>query len=157
MDLGEKASNQPKTQPMAPENMQWAKVTTYEEEPNFKIALALSPGTNNVDGSPTSSDAELGLLAMSYGSMKGWITKKLGPKSGHWKRLAREAKANPNHKGKSPICQKREGPISLQELDPDVSDWKRRKGRKQKNQTLDEETQKVGGVVVAAEQRCQAK
>jgi len=35
---------------------------------------------------------DLSPLAMSYDQEKGWITKVLGPKSGHWKSLARQVK-----------------------------------------------------------------
>ena len=87
----------------------------------------------------------------------GWAVEPLGLGSRHWKRLAREAKANPNSKGKSPTRLKRKGPILLQELDVNVNNQKRRKGGKQSNQTLDENTPKDGGVAVAAKQLRLAK
>lgn len=31
----------------------------------------------------------VGPIAMSYVQNKGWVSEELGPKSGHWKRLAR--------------------------------------------------------------------
>lgn len=105
--LGEKALDQPKIQSRAPKNMQWEKATSHEGVPNFKIVMAPSLGTNNLEGSPPLSDAKLCPLAMSYDLRNGWTAEQLGLKSRHWKRLARKAKANLNLEGKSPTWQKR--------------------------------------------------
>ena len=66
---------------------------------------------------------------MSYDPKEGWVSKKLGPKSKHWKRLAKEVKANGSCTNKSPGSQKREGPTPLQELDPNALSKKKRKGK----------------------------
>lgn len=81
--LGEKALDQPKTQSEVLENMQWEKATSHERVPNFKIVMAPSLGTNNLEESPPSSDAKLGPLAMSYDLRNDWTTEQLGPKSRH--------------------------------------------------------------------------
>ena len=36
-------------------------------------------------------DDNLSLLVMSFDQEKGWVTETLGPKSGPWKRLARQS------------------------------------------------------------------
>ena len=94
--------------------------------------------------------AEPGPIAMSYDMECGWTVEPLGPRSRHWKRLAHEAKTNTCPMEKSPTRLKRESPISLEDLDSEDKNQKRRKGGKQSTQTGEEETPKDGGEAVAA-------
>ena len=87
---------------------------------------------------------------------------KLGPKSKHWKRLARKVNNNKPTGKKGLKNGKREGPTPVQELDSNSLKQKHRKGLKQsdiidevgitenKNESMD------GGVAVSAEQHCPA-
>ena len=89
-------------------------------------------------------------LAMTYDQEKGWTSEILGPKSGHWKRLARQAKDSSPTAGSISISQKRKGESPLTELDQNVKCTKKAKGKKHLENALDEEMQMVGGVAVAA-------
>ena len=149
-NLAEKVLDQGKGQVGLTEEMLWETATDHKEMPKFKIIMAPSHETNNVESGPFSLSAESGLIAMSYDMVNGWTAEPLGPRSRHWKRIAREAKANSSPEEKNPTRLKREGPILLQELNANVNNQKRRKGGKQSNQTLDENTPKDGGVAVAA-------
>ena len=60
---------------------------------------------------------EDGPVAMTYEVDVGWVADKLGPNSGHWKRRARASPGNDSIEELGPIQKKREGPISLEELD----------------------------------------
>nr|POF16047.1 hypothetical protein CFP56_45035 [Quercus suber] len=51
----------------------------------------------------------MGPIAMSYVQNKGWVSKELGPKSGHWKRLARQNKQTSPTEESDPSSKKREG------------------------------------------------
>ena len=101
--------------------------------------------------------AESGPVAMSYDMENGWTAEPLGPRSRHWKRLAREAKTNSSPTEKSPTRLKREDLISLENLDSKDKRQKRRKGGKQSTQTGEEEIPKDGGEAVAAAQHRRAK
>nr|POE69700.1 hypothetical protein CFP56_45736 [Quercus suber] len=119
--LGENVLDQSKAQSAVTKNMLWETATDHEETSKLKIVLAPSQETNNVEGSPLSLSVEPDPIAMSYDTSNGWTAEPLGPRSRHWKRLAREAKANLNFEGKSPTRLKKEGPIPLQELDTNVN------------------------------------
>ena len=58
----------------------------------FKYTLGPNKDQENTVESPTPQASDMGPMAMSYDPSEGWVTFKLGPTSGHWKRLAREAK-----------------------------------------------------------------
>ena len=90
--------------------------TDNKETSNFSLGMAQRNNTSVEDG-PLSPRAESGPVAMSYDMESGWTTEPLGPRSRHWKRLACEAKTNSSPTEKSPIRLKREGPISLEDLD----------------------------------------
>lgn len=77
-------------------------------------------------------------LAMIYNQTKGWISKILGPKSGHWKCLARKVKGNFSKVDSDPASPKRKGETPLIELDPNVNSKKRTKGKAKAENTLDE-------------------
>ena len=96
-------------------------------------------------------------MVMLFDPKRGWTSKKLGPKSGHWKRLARKGKVVPTQEGLGPMNQKREGLTPLQELDPNVLDQKRRRGKTQNKPTLEDEKQMDGNKAVATTQHCRAE
>lgn len=74
------------------ERMYWEKVPIPMKEPNFNFLLALNKvQSNNVEG-PFNKEVEMGPMALSYDPKEGWVASKLGPSSGHWKRLVREVK-----------------------------------------------------------------
>ena len=126
-----------------------------KNEPAFEFNLAPKVLTEGKEEGP---NPELGSVAMSYDPKEGWVSKKLGPKSKHWKRLAREVNNNKPAGKKGLKNRKREGPTSVQELDSNSLKQKRGKGLKQsdiidevgitenKNESMD------GGVAVSAEQ-----
>ena len=96
-------------------------------------------------------------LAMSFDKDKGWVVKTLGPTSEHWKRLARQTNKPSPSKRDSPEKLKRSGPISLQELDPNALKTKRKKGKLQTGEKIDEDKTKVGGEAVATAQHRRAQ
>lgn len=61
-----------------------------KNEPTFEFKLAPKILTKGNEEGP---NPKLGPVAMSYDLKEGWVSKKLGPKNKHWKRLAREVKA----------------------------------------------------------------
>lgn len=74
------------------EDMYWEKVPIPMKEPNLNFLLAPNEvQSNNVEG-PINKEVEMGPMALSYDLNEGWVASKLGPSSGHWKRLAREVK-----------------------------------------------------------------
>ena len=93
-------------------------------------------------------------LVMSFDKDKGWVAETLGPTSGHWKRLARQTNKPSPSKRISPEKLKRSGPVPLQDLDPNTLNTKRKKGKLQIGEKLDEDKTKVGGKAVATAQRC---
>ena len=106
--------------------MQWEKDMVQKNEPAFEFNLAPKVLSEGKEEGP---NPELGPLAMSYDPKEGWVSEKLGPNSKHWKRLAREVKANGSCTKESPGSQKRKGPTPLQELDPNALSKKKRKGK----------------------------
>ena len=90
-------------------------------------------------------------LAMSFDHDKGWTAETLGPKSGHWKRIARQASKSSPAKRASPGKAKRGGLVPLIELNPNALNSKRKRGKSQVGENRDEENTKVGdGTVVVA-------
>ena len=71
--------------------------------------------------------------------------------------MAREVNSKSAREGKSPIKAKREGLMPLQELDPNICDLKRRKGKKDHTQTTDGKKQMDGKVAMAVEQHCRTQ
>ena len=94
----------------------------------------------------------MGPLAMSLDPSKGWITEELGPSSRHWKRLARKIKETSPSEKLGTIGVKREGPVPLQELDPNTLCTKKGKGKGVEKNPLCEENNVDGGVAVVARQ-----
>lgn len=70
-------------------------------------------------------------MAMMYDSEQGWVAEQLGPKSGHWKRLAREIEPKTIQNEGNLKTLKREDPTPLEELDPNLPSQKRSKGKKE--------------------------
>ena len=141
--------------------MHWEKAPFPEIEPIFKFVVAPNEKVGSQVESPSDKDAAMGPMALSYNQNEGWVAAQLGPKSKHWKRLAREVNQN-KPKGKKGLKSgKREGPTPLQELDPNNLDQKRRKGLK-RNESLEngntenEMESTDGGVAVLATQHRRA-
>ena len=155
--LSEDAVDQGKSQSGVKEKTCGKTATDNKETPIFKPGMAQSNNTISVEDGPLSPRAESGPVAMSYDMENGWTVEPLGPRSRHWKRLAREAKTNSSPNEKSPTRLKREGPISLEELDSEDNRQKQRKGGKQSNQTGEEKIPKDGGEAVVAAQHRRAK
>ena len=97
-----------------------------------------------------------GPLAMTYNQEKGWVTEPLGPTSGHWKRLAKKVTTPSPNKLSGSSKAKRKGQVPLQELDPNVTSSKRRKGKFQEDEITDEHENMDGGEAVAAVQHHRA-
>ena len=98
-----------------------------------------------------------GPMAMSYKPNVGWVANTLGPTSGHWKRRVR---AGPNDEMKDelgPIQRKREGSITLSEIDQNIKGTKRRKGEGLGKENAGEDFIKDGRVEVAIRKHCRAK
>ena len=114
--LSEDAVDQGKCQSRVKEKTCGETAADNKETSNFKLGMDQRNNTSVEDG-PLSPRAESGPVAMSYDMESGWTAEPLGPRSKHWKRLVREAKTNSSPTEKSPIRLKREGPISLEDLD----------------------------------------
>lgn len=98
------------------------------------------------------ANSESSPLSMSYDQEKGWTAEVLGPKSGHWKFLAKQAKTKSLQVEPDPTNQKRKGDTSLSELDPNVNRKRRSKGKFQAEKSHEENGKKVGSLAVATEQ-----
>ena len=98
-----------------------------------------------------------GPLAMSLDPSKGWISEELGPSSRHWNRLARKIKDTCPSEKLGPASVKREGPVPIQDLDPNTPCAKRGKGKGAGKKPLCEENEADGGEAVAARQHRQAQ
>ena len=92
--LSEDVMDQGKSQAGFKEKTCRETATDHKDTPIFKPVMAPSHNTNNVKDDPLSSRVESGPIAMSYDMVNGWTFEPLGPRSRHWKRLVREAKAN---------------------------------------------------------------
>ena len=106
--------------------------------------------SNLNDVGPMLECKELGPIAMCFNENKGWISETLGPTSRHWKRLAREVHNKAAQIGGDPINGKCVGPTPLQELDPNISDLKRRRGSTGQNKKKNGEEEIIGSGCSAA-------
>ena len=120
-------------QKRAEEGMQWENATQQERESRFNFILAPTTFEGITTKGLDLDKTELGPMTMTYELGVGWVAEKLGPRSGHWKRLARNTKPKTNDTDLGPINQKGEGPTPLSDLDPHIIDLKRRKNQKQKS------------------------
>ena len=75
--------------------MQWDETTSQEREPIFEFGLAPNQWANNQEGAGSGPISNQSPMAMTYDSKLRWVVKQLGPKSGHYKRLARGVKSKP--------------------------------------------------------------
>lgn len=91
-------------------------------------------------------------LAMCFEANVGWSSEALGPGSRHWKRLARIVKEKSPSEKLASIGVKREGPVPLQELDPNTLYAKKGKGKRVDNNTSAKENNADGGVAMAVRQ-----
>ena len=98
------------------------------------------------EGDPT---PVLGPMAMTFDPLMGWVAEKIGPTTKHWKRLGRRNQNNEPTTDESLIKQKRENSTPLSDLDPNMLEQKRRKGKGKQSEVAKNE-QKVGGVAEAA-------
>ena len=119
--FGDDSLGIPSAQPDIKMAMQWEKADADKIEASFKFKLApnktpIQPGLEK-----TIPGDELGPMAMSFDENVGWVAEKMGPKSKHWKRLAREIKSDALKKSKSPIKQKRECPNTINRNRPKCS------------------------------------
>ena len=135
------------------EEMRWEKETHPEVEVPFNFRVAPKATDGEVEVGLVSVDKETGPMAMSFDVELGWVAEELGPKSGHWKRMARMAHiASPTKElVKNNTLGKRPGPVPVQELETDVTNWKRRKNQEQSN-VLEHSEERDGEEAVAAEQ-----
>lgn len=131
--------------------------TENTKAPKFKFELAQKDRlvVDHV-GSDTTSEVE-GPMAMTYEMDMGWVVKKLGPTSGHWKKRARAGQAKGKEKEASPIQKKRGVSIPLGELDQNVLESKRRKVEKNGGVDVNKENKKVCGRAVAVRQHHRAQ
>ena len=121
----------------------------FHVAPNFddsREAMGLVSGVK--DTSP---------MAMSYDVNMGWVAETLGPRSGHWKRLARKAREiSPTEEPKEKTSLgKRSGTSPSNDSEVDSNTLKRRK-RQVKSKTQDHNDVRDGGEAVAAEQHRRA-
>ena len=105
--------------------------------------------SNLNNAGPMLEGKELGPIAMCFDENKGWISETLGPTSRHWKRLAWEVHNKVAQIEGDPINGKRAGLTPLQELDPNISELKCRRGSTGQSKKKNGEEQTVGGVAVA--------
>ena len=141
------------TQSPKDDQMTWEKKTHLEDESPFKFRVAPNTGGNEDVVGQEGMELKSGPMAMRIDSELGWVAEELGPKSGHWKRLARAAHlASPKKEGpKNKILGKRPGPTSVKTLENTATSRKRNKVQKQ-SKGSDERDDMVGGEAAAAEQ-----
>lgn len=140
------------------EEMHWESADAQSQIPLFVFNGSLEAcGAGNVVESERPKPYA-GPMAMSYSNEMGWTAKVLGPKSGHWKRKAREAlssspKVNTSQNviAKAEVSKsKRESSIPLQELDQNISVLKRVKKGKSSNTQGEKGSIKDGGEAATA-------
>ena len=146
-------------QNQAMEGMHWEKETKHEAEIPFEFRVAPNDKGRDVEVGPVSVDKESGPMAMSFDAQLGWVAKELGPKSGHWKRMAKMVHvASPTkekEKEKLKTLGKRPGLIPIQELETNGVTQKRRKNKEQSKAFVHNE-ERDGEEAVAAEQHHRA-
>lgn len=109
--------------------MQWEITTTQVRDPKFVFKCGAGRIIKEEGPGPGKENSPSDLMAMTFNN-EGWVDEKLGPRSGHWKRLARAAQSE---KGKDTLEvkeAKRTNQIPLQELDTNTLNLKRGKAEK---------------------------
>ena len=141
------------------ESMQWEAEQKLLEEPKFKFQMGPSEHKESGKDDKGKECKLNGPMAMSFTNDLGWVTEILGPKSGHWKRMAKTAHAK-NKKGKeklSPLNTKRESPIPLKDLFASTLEQKRRKKTEQLSTEKQGKNNTDGSEAVSAEQSRRAQ
>nr|POE82482.1 hypothetical protein CFP56_75374 [Quercus suber] len=137
------------------EGMHGEKETHPVVEVPFEFHVAPNANGSGVEVGPVSVDKEIGPMAMSFDVDLGWVAEEIGPKSGHWKRMARKAHgASPTKETiKDKTLGKRPGPIPVQELETNVTNQKRRKNQEQSKAVVHSEKRDCGEAVAAVQPR----
>ena len=148
---GKETLNEPITKKNKRVEMPWEIMTQHKSEDQFVFQMAPSLEGLDREGSPIREEAATGPMAMCYNEKLGLVAKTLGPKSGHWKRLARKAQNKDENVELDHTGIKRASPLTIQELEPSTLEQKRRKKEKQSNVTLKNENQMDGGEAAAVE------
>ena len=92
--------------------MLWEQTPILGNMPEFKYVVVPNNDQENTVESLTPWVSDMGPMAMCYDPNEWWVTSKLSPTSGHWKRLAREAKQSKPKGGKS-LKKKKNGVVRL--------------------------------------------
>nr|POE94116.1 hypothetical protein CFP56_47520 [Quercus suber] len=123
------------TQNEATEVMQWETGTLHGEANVFEFQIApTKEGIQNIKAQKVKEHGS-SPMALCYKDNIGWVAEHLGPKSGHWKRIKREACEAKPKENTGPRTRKRAGITPIDELDTNIIDLKRKKPLEQ-NKTL---------------------
>nr|POE57175.1 uncharacterized protein CFP56_01831 [Quercus suber] len=114
---GKESLTKPTTQKEVGDVSMREKVNQQKEEPHFNFLLAPNVNDSKREESPAQNKETKGPMAMCFNDELGWVAETLGPKSGHWKRLARMAQIKEENMGVDQLGSKRPGPISTMELE----------------------------------------
>nr|POF23049.1 hypothetical protein CFP56_15531 [Quercus suber] len=132
------------TQNEAIEVMQWETGTLHGEANVFEFQMApTKEGIQNIKAQKVKEHGS-GPMALCYKDNIGWVAEHLGPKSGHWKRIKREACEAKPKENMGPGTRKRAGITPIDELDTNIIDMKRKKPLEQ-NKTLRRKSSTDGG------------
>ena len=116
----------------------------------FRSPTRQSPSGDSSTGLDVEATEE-GPIAMTFEEEVGWVTDKMSPTSGHWKRRARANLGLENVKNLSPSRKKREC-SSLEDIDQNPKESKRKKIEAQSEEGAGKEVFTDGGVADAARQ-----
>ena len=158
--LGYKHNLEKEARGKGKDEMQWEIVTTRQEVPKFVFNEGQTDGECQGEPKPDRADAAQEPMAMTYKNDVGWVAECLGPKSGHWKRMAREVRPKDFNEqqspsGVKPIIKnkvKRESPVPVQELERNITEIKRNRGCKEGRAIGKEITNTDGGEATTATQ-----
>lgn len=114
-------------------------MTPCTEAPKFVFNKGPTTKEHQDEKKPISNEAAQDPMAMIYKEKVGWVAECLSPKSGHWKRMARENWPKDGIEQQSPsedkpIVQyklKRESPVPLKELELNLTEAKCSKGQRE--------------------------
>ena len=135
-------------------------MTTRQEVPKFVFNESQTDGECQGEPKPDRTDAAQEPMAMTYKNDVGWVAECLGPKNGHWKRMAREVRPKDFNEqqspsGVKPIIKnkvKRESLVPVQELERNITEIKRNRGCKEGRAIGKEITNTDGGEATTATQ-----
>ena len=137
--LGYKHNLEKEARGKGEDEMQWEIMTTWQEVPMFVFNEGQTAGECQGEPKPDRAEIAQEPVAMTYKNDVGWVAECLGPKSGHWKRMAREVRPKDVNEQQSPSVVKpiikskvkRESPVPVQELERNITEIKRNKGCKE--------------------------